>query len=832
MVHTLTIKKRVILAVICVSIASTGLMALFSYKSQMNQLQESLHNLAKNENRLFQSIITADAEGLARAHTGLDRLDPLLTLFAAGNRAGLLAAAQPIFKEMRQNNNITHMYFINPDGTVFLRVHKPEQLGDKLERATFRQAAETNKTASGLEMGKNFFSLRCVQPVSFRGKPAGFMEVAEEIDHVFSQMKEITGNDVCLLLTDEYLKSQATDVKSEQVGNFRILYPTSKETTLRLAAQVMPAMRNALQHPTVTLVSLPGVKYAVGMGPVRDAFGNTVGILFSQKEVTSLYGAVWKGIAANVLIFVAIMLASTVFLYLSLRRSLALFDALRAHIVTVTTTWDLTRRLEVDTEDEIGGLARDFNLMTEKLAEMVAQVDDSSAELGRVSANIHQVSGKVTAAAERQASSVHETSTAIAQINASIKGVVQGVDSLSQSAAESSSSILEMAASVEEVALNTESLANSVEEVSSSIGQMVVAIKQVGENAGMLMEAANVTSSSVMEMDGSIKQVEKNAQDTAAISEGVRRDAEIGRQAVEATISGINAIKSSSRITSEVINTLSERASDIGAILSVIDEVAGQTNLLALNAAIIAAQAGEHGKGFAVVADEIKELAERTSSSTREIAQVIKGVQDETRRAVEAIDEAEQSIAEGEALSARSGEALTKIVAGVEMATAQVGSIARATMEQAKGSQMIREAMEQVSGMVGQIAAATREQGQGSELIIYAVERMKEITAQVKNSTREQSNVGSFIARSTENITEMIQQIKLACDEQNRGSELIVPAVENIKSATEGNLDAVRILGATLDSLAAEIATLRKEIGRFTIGASRSAIRHDSNRRS
>ena len=88
-------------------------------------------------------------------------------------------------------------------------------------------------------------------------------------------------------------------------------------------------------------------------------------------------------------------------------------------------------------------------------------------------------------------------------------------------------------------------------------------------------------------------------------------------KALNESIAGIHEIKRSSEITFEAINALSIKTADIGAILSVIDDVAEQTNLLALNAAIIAAQAGEQGKGFAVVADEIKQLAERTRSSTR-----------------------------------------------------------------------------------------------------------------------------------------------------------------------------------------------------------------------
>jgi methyl-accepting chemotaxis protein len=478
---------------------------------------------------------------------------------------------------------------------------------------------------------------------------------------------------------------------------------------------------------------------------------------------------------------------------------------------------DLTTTVEATWHDEIGKLGGDFNEMTDKLSGMLGSVNGAMVELTMISANIASASSKVVEAAEIQASSVNVTSSAMTEINTSIKGVGDGVDSLSVSATETSSSILEMAASIEEVALNIENLSQSVEEVSSSIVEMAASIKQIGGSVQHLMEASSTTASSISEMDYTIKQVEQNAMETADISKTVRVDAVTGKQAVEAAIAGINEIRSSSRITSDVIENLSRKAEDIGGILSVIDEVAEQTNLLALNAAIIAAQAGEHGKGFAVVADEIKELADRTTSSTREIAMVIRGVQEETRRAVEAINMSEQSISQGEALSEKAGEALEKIVVGVERASDQVAEIARATVEQARGSQMIKEAMDQVSDMVSQIANATTEQGRGSDLIMAAVERMKGLTGQVKTSAREQSKVGSFIAQSTENITQMIAQIKRACDEQTRGSEQVVRSVEDIQSATVINLDSTRVMGDSVNVLSGQIAVLKKQMAGFKV---------------
>ncbi|RII27626.1 MAG: methyl-accepting chemotaxis protein [Geobacter sp.] len=481
---------------------------------------------------------------------------------------------------------------------------------------------------------------------------------------------------------------------------------------------------------------------------------------------------------------------------------------------------DLTARVAVDSGDEMAKLCADYNTMADKLSAMVSQTMTTLHKLSQIATDIRSASLQVVGAAEMQSGGVAQTSSAVIEIGATIREVGTNVDNLSMSASAMSSSTLEMAASIEEVALNAETLDAAVEEVSSSIVQMAASIRQIGSSTAVLMDEATSTACSIDQMNVSIREVEQNAMETAAISQTVRKDAESGQIAVDATIAGITDIRRASRITTDAIESLSTRARDIGAILSVIDSVADQTNLLALNAAIIAAQAGEHGKGFAVVADEIKELAEQTSNSTREISQVIKAVQEESQRAVSSIKDAEQSISRGEQLSLKSGEALNQIVNGVERTSEQMDSIARATEEQARGSQMIREAMERISEMVGQIASATRQQSTASDMITGASERMKTLTGQVRLSTREQSKGGIFIAHSAEDMTDMVQQIKNATEEQSRGSGQIVQAVGNIQQSSAINLQASKVMDEAVASLTGQMELMQKEMGKFKVTSS------------
>jgi methyl-accepting chemotaxis protein len=163
------------------------------------------------------------------------------------------------------------------------------------------------------------------------------------------------------------------------------------------------------------------------------------------------------------------------------------------------------------------------------------------------------------------------------------------------------------------------------------------------------------------------------------------------------------------------VQELGERSSQIGRIVTLIQEIAGQTNLLALNAAIEAARAGEHGRGFAVVAGEVRQLAERTTSATKEIADAVNLIQEGTRDAVESIkgssERVEKSVATAEAAS-RSLEVLGSSAAEVR---SRIEQIAQSTVEQSQASALVGKSM---NGIATSITTSSNSAGGSAETAI------------------------------------------------------------------------------------------------------------------
>ena len=389
-----------------------------------------------------------------------------------------------------------------------------------------------------------------------------------------------------------------------------------------------------------------------------------------------------------------------------------------------------------------------------------------------------------------------DTSRAALDTTTGAQDLARCVEALSTATGTSTSGIAQMTVNNEEVAASIGELAASVRETASSIEEMAYSIKEVAKNVDALSLTAEETSSSMTEMDASIDQVQSNAGETARLSEEVAQDAERGAEAILKTIGEIDRIKESTQEAVDVISNLGSRIKAIGQILNVIDDVAEQTNLLALNAAIIAAQAGEHGKGFAVVANEIKDLAERAGASTKEIAELTRTIQNESKNAIVAVERGAKNVERGVEVSNEAERALKKILESSQKSTNMVRAIARATDEQAKGSRQVTDAIGRIAETVQQIAAATGEQARGSESIMRSVERMRAITQQVERSSRDQARGGRDISASMESITSLLGQLAQAHRALSRSNDSLVVSAERMEQSIQQEEVTLRQLGS------------------------------------
>ena len=413
----------------------------------------------------------------------------------------------------------------------------------------------------------------------------------------------------------------------------------------------------------------------------------------------------------------------------------------------------------------------------------------------------------------RQGSEQHlqlseQTANSVIDMRSTIEGISHQVDQLRESTSDCSASLFEIEQSIREVTSAADGLHRAVKDSNLSTSQVSHSQKEILKNLEDLSRQAEDGCTSISAMDRAIQQVESNTNETQRLSDEVIEIASRGAQSVRETITGINEIQEVTDESREVITRLGTQMEAVGKILTVISEVAKQTNLLALNAAIIAAAAGEHGKGFAVVADEIKDLADRTASSTKEIAGLIKSVQADSRRAVDAIERGSGSVRHGVQLANNAGKALQQILFAVGQVNSMATEIARSTKEHSQLAAIINRSMLDMSEVLRELRRAMMEQAKTGDRMQHVSAQLAEDAQFVVRSSTEQVQVIGGVSQSMEEITEMVTLVSKAISEQSQGVDHVARIAEEALNTTK--LEKERIID--LESIAEQIGDVARRI--------------------
>jgi methyl-accepting chemotaxis protein len=272
---------------------------------------------------------------------------------------------------------------------------------------------------------------------------------------------------------------------------------------------------------------------------------------------------------------------------------------------------------------------------------------------------------------------------------------------------------------------NSTQLVSAATEIASTSEQMARGSQeQTGQTAQV--------SSAVEEMTATIVESSKNAGEAAGQAKEAANAARAGNQVVTQTIEGMNRIAQVVQESAKAVQELAKSSDKIGEIIGVIDDIADQTNLLALNAAIEAARAGEQGRGFAVVADEVRKLAERTGKATKEITDMIKGIQSDTKGAVTSMEQGINEVQQGRELANKAGESLTSIAGYAQKVMDMVQQMATAAEQQSAASEQIARNVEGIARVTKENATGVEQSAAAAEELNRQAEGMQKMVSRFK----------------------------------------------------------------------------------------------------
>lgn len=307
----------------------------------------------------------------------------------------------------------------------------------------------------------------------------------------------------------------------------------------------------------------------------------------------------------------------------------------------------------------------------------------------------------------------------IANVNTSASTLTAASRSLMESGEQSAHAVTQVASTIADLAHGAEQQRLTVEQTSTVIGQMAEGIQQVAAGAN---HVASMTSKTIT-------------------------TSKEGSKAVENAIRQMNTIEMTVVNSAELVTKLGERSKEISSIVDTISGIAGQTNLLALNAAIEAARAGEQGRGFAVVAEEVRKLAEQSQEASKNVADLIGEIQNDTSQAVLAMNDGTREVKSGAEVVTSAGRSFNDIAESIMAVANQVTQISSASQQMASGSQQMVSSIDRINKVTAEAAGQTKN-------VSAVIEKQSESMEEIAVSSQE-------LTKMAEDLTNNVNKFKI-----------------------------------------------------------------------